>query len=178
MHLWSVAQPAVVRRLARGHRLIKAMGADEIAAANSAMQAIGCIGARICNTNHCPAELATLKPEFRRGHRQVGKAARDLPEDLGRADASDGPGVWAFASESIQPRRHLDIRLAARLAVRHSLLGLPSRPRLMNHYHCLACRFGKLFCFQRFLVLSLLKLLRIVTGTDQHLSNMAPNLRG
>jgi CDGSH-type Zn-finger protein len=43
-----------------------AMGADGIAIANSAIQAIGCVGARICNTNNCPAGIATQKPELRR----------------------------------------------------------------------------------------------------------------
>ena len=42
-----------------------ALGADGIAIANSAMQAIGCVGARICNTNLCPAGIATQKPELR-----------------------------------------------------------------------------------------------------------------
>jgi methylamine---glutamate N-methyltransferase subunit C len=43
-----------------------ALGADGIALANSAMQAIGCISARICHTNNCPAGIATQKPELRR----------------------------------------------------------------------------------------------------------------
>jgi len=43
-----------------------AMGADGIALANSAIQAIGCIAARICNTNNCPTGIATQKPELRR----------------------------------------------------------------------------------------------------------------
>jgi len=43
-----------------------ALGADGIALANSAMQAIGCVAARICNTNNCPAGIATQKPELRR----------------------------------------------------------------------------------------------------------------
>ena len=43
-----------------------AMGADGVALANSSMQAIGCIGARICNTNNCPAGIATQKPELRK----------------------------------------------------------------------------------------------------------------
>ena len=42
-----------------------ALGADGVAIANSAMQAIGCIGARICNINNCPAGIATQKPELR-----------------------------------------------------------------------------------------------------------------
>ena len=41
------------------------LGADGIAIANSAMQAIGCIAARMCNTNNCPAGVATQKPELR-----------------------------------------------------------------------------------------------------------------
>jgi len=42
-----------------------ALGADAIAVSNSAMQAIGCVGARMCNTNNCPAGIATQKPELR-----------------------------------------------------------------------------------------------------------------
>jgi glutamate synthase domain-containing protein 2/CDGSH-type Zn-finger protein len=42
-----------------------ALGADGIALANSAMQAIGCVGARICNSNNCPAGIATQSPELR-----------------------------------------------------------------------------------------------------------------
>jgi glutamate synthase domain-containing protein 2 len=43
-----------------------ALGADGIALANSAIQAIGCVGARICHTNNCPTGVATQKPELRR----------------------------------------------------------------------------------------------------------------
>ena len=43
-----------------------ALGADGIAIANSAMQAIGCVAARICHTNNCPAGIATQKPELRK----------------------------------------------------------------------------------------------------------------
>ena len=42
-----------------------ALGADGVALSNSAMQAIGCIGARMCNTNNCPAGIATQKKELR-----------------------------------------------------------------------------------------------------------------
>jgi glutamate synthase domain-containing protein 2/CDGSH-type Zn-finger protein len=42
-----------------------ALGADGIALSNSAMQAIGCVAARICNTDNCPAGIATQKPELR-----------------------------------------------------------------------------------------------------------------
>ena len=42
-----------------------AMGADGVAVSNSAIQAVGCIAARMCNTNNCPAGIATQKPELR-----------------------------------------------------------------------------------------------------------------
>jgi glutamate synthase domain-containing protein 2 len=41
------------------------LGADGVAIANSAMQAVGCVAARMCNTNNCPAGIATQKPELR-----------------------------------------------------------------------------------------------------------------
>jgi len=41
------------------------LGADGIALANSAIQAIGCVAARMCNTNNCPSGVATQKPELR-----------------------------------------------------------------------------------------------------------------
>ncbi len=43
-----------------------ALGADAVAVANAAIQAAGCVGARICNTNQCPAGIATQDPELRR----------------------------------------------------------------------------------------------------------------
>lgn len=43
-----------------------ALGADAIALANSAIQAIGCVGARICNTNNCPTGVATQDERLRK----------------------------------------------------------------------------------------------------------------
>jgi glutamate synthase domain-containing protein 2 len=43
-----------------------ALGADGVAVSNSAMQAIGCVAARMCNTNNCPAGIATQKEELRK----------------------------------------------------------------------------------------------------------------
>lgn len=43
-----------------------ALGADGIALSNSAIQAIGCVAARMCNTNNCPTGIATQKPELRK----------------------------------------------------------------------------------------------------------------
>jgi glutamate synthase domain-containing protein 2 len=59
-----------------------ALGADAIALANSAMQAIGCVGARICNTNLCPVGIATQKPELRK-RLKVEVAAGRLKNVLG-----------------------------------------------------------------------------------------------
>ncbi len=42
-----------------------ALGADGIAVANSALQAIGCLGMRACNTNNCPVGIATQKENLR-----------------------------------------------------------------------------------------------------------------
>jgi glutamate synthase domain-containing protein 2 len=41
-----------------------ALGADAIAIANAAIQAIGCIGMRACHTNNCPVGIATQKPHL------------------------------------------------------------------------------------------------------------------
>ncbi len=43
-----------------------ALGADGIALSNSTMQAIGCVGARMCNTNQCPAGIATQNEALRK----------------------------------------------------------------------------------------------------------------
>ena len=42
------------------------LGADGVAVSNAAMQAIGCVAARICNTNNCPAGIATQDPALRK----------------------------------------------------------------------------------------------------------------
>lgn len=42
-----------------------ALGADGIGIANSAIQAIGCLGMRACHSNNCPVGIATQKPHLR-----------------------------------------------------------------------------------------------------------------
>lgn len=54
-----------------------AMGADAIAVSNSAMQAIGCLGMRACQTNNCPVGIATQKPGLR-ARLLVDKSAENL----------------------------------------------------------------------------------------------------
>jgi glutamate synthase domain-containing protein 2 len=63
-----------------------ALGADGVALANSAIQAIGCVGARMCNTNNCPAGIATQKPALR-ARLDVDRAAQRLNRYL-RASAA------------------------------------------------------------------------------------------
>jgi glutamate synthase domain-containing protein 2 len=41
------------------------LGADGVAVSNSALQAIGCLGMRACNSNNCPVGIATQKPHLR-----------------------------------------------------------------------------------------------------------------
>ena len=41
------------------------------------MQAIGCVAARICNTNNCPAGIATQKADLRQ-RLNIEKSARQL----------------------------------------------------------------------------------------------------
>lgn len=54
-----------------------ALGADGIAISNSAMQAIGCVAARMCNTNLCPAGIATQNKDLRQ-RLNVEKSSRQL----------------------------------------------------------------------------------------------------
>jgi len=42
-----------------------ALGADAVAVANAALQAIGCLGMRACHTDNCPVGIATQKPHLR-----------------------------------------------------------------------------------------------------------------
>ena len=58
-----------------------ALGADGVAVANSALQAIGCLGMRACNTNNCPVGIATQQPHLR-SRLPVDDAARRLARFL------------------------------------------------------------------------------------------------
>jgi len=54
-----------------------ALGADGVAIANSAIQAIGCIGMRACHTNACPVGIATQR-EHLRARLIIEQSARQL----------------------------------------------------------------------------------------------------
>jgi glutamate synthase domain-containing protein 2/nitrite reductase/ring-hydroxylating ferredoxin subunit len=58
-----------------------ALGADGVALANSAIQAIGCLGMRACHTNNCPVGIATQKPDLR-ARLIVEQSARQLANFL------------------------------------------------------------------------------------------------
>ena len=61
-----------------------ALGADAVAISNSAMQAIGCIGMRACDTNNCPVGVATQQPHLR-ARLPVAEASERLARFLGAA---------------------------------------------------------------------------------------------
>lgn len=42
-----------------------ALGADAVAVSNAALQAIGCLGMRACNTDNCPVGIATQRRDLR-----------------------------------------------------------------------------------------------------------------
>jgi glutamate synthase domain-containing protein 2/nitrite reductase/ring-hydroxylating ferredoxin subunit len=58
-----------------------ALGADAVAIANSAIQAIGCVGMRACHSNNCPVGIATQK-EHLRARLPVEQAAQRLARFL------------------------------------------------------------------------------------------------
>jgi glutamate synthase domain-containing protein 2/nitrite reductase/ring-hydroxylating ferredoxin subunit len=86
-----------------------AMGADGVAIANSAMQAIGCIAMRACNTDNCPVGIATQK-ESLRNRLEIQKSAvrlknffegsADLMKVLARACGHDSLSKFSMSDLS------------------------------------------------------------------------------
>ncbi|MGF1543696.1 MAG: glutamate synthase-related protein [Parvularculaceae bacterium] len=58
-----------------------ALGADAVALANSAMQAIGCIAMRACHTDNCPVGITSMKDDLR-ARLEVDKSAKRLANFL------------------------------------------------------------------------------------------------
>ncbi len=52
-------------RIAEDFAKAMMLGADAVAIANSALQAIGCLGMRACQTDHCPVGIATQSDHYR-----------------------------------------------------------------------------------------------------------------
>ncbi|NNF28924.1 MAG: FMN-binding glutamate synthase family protein, partial [Gemmatimonadetes bacterium] len=83
-----------------------ALGADGVAVANSALQAIGCLGMRACHTNNCPVGIATQKKDLRARLIVEGSAQRlknwfeattELMQVLARACGYDHLGKFELA---------------------------------------------------------------------------------
>ena len=96
-----------------------ALGADGVALSNSAMQAIGCVAARMCNTNNCPAGIATQKPELRKrldienSANRLGnffKASVELMQVMARACGHSS--LSEFNQEDLSTWHHSMARLA------------------------------------------------------------------
>ncbi|MEL6250758.1 MAG: glutamate synthase-related protein [Bacteroidota bacterium] len=69
-------------RVAQDFAKALAMGADAIAVSNSALQAIGCLGMRACNSNNCPVGVATQKDHLR-ARFEIDKSAQQLKNFFG-----------------------------------------------------------------------------------------------
>lgn len=81
------------------------LGADAVAVSNAAIQAIGCLGMRACNTNNCPVGIATMKENLRsrliieESARQLYNfftASRDLMKVISRSCGHDDFNKFNF----------------------------------------------------------------------------------
>ena len=81
------------------------LGADAVAVANSAIQAIGCLGMRACGSNNCPVGIATQKENLRSrliidaSAKQLAnffKASNDLIKVIARACGHDDVRKFNF----------------------------------------------------------------------------------
>ncbi len=106
-----------------------ALGADAVAVANSALQAIGCLGMRACHTNNCPVGIATQKENLR-ARLLVEKSAErlksyleatvDLMKILARACGHSG-----FGEFKIDDLATWDRDIATLTGIRYSGVGAP-----------------------------------------------------
>lgn len=85
-----------------------ALGADAVALSNSAMQAVGCIAARMCNSNNCPVGIATQKPELRK-RLDVQIGAENLSRYFGASVELMQVLARACGHNSLSDFRHSDI---------------------------------------------------------------------
>lgn len=96
-----------------------ALGADGVAIANAAIQAIGCLGMRACHTNNCPVGIATQKEHLRQrlvveaSARQLAnylEATVDLMKILARACGH--ASLSAFSDSDLTTWKHDMARLS------------------------------------------------------------------
>ena len=95
-------------RVAEDFSRALALGADAIALSNSAMQAVGCIAARMCNSNNCPVGIATQKPELRK-RLHVQAAATKLARYFGASTELMQVLARACGRSSLADFNHHDI---------------------------------------------------------------------
>ncbi len=105
-------------RVAEDFAKALALGADAVAVSNSAMQAVGCIAARMCNSNNCPVGVATQKPELRArldvetGARKLARffgASVELMQVLARACGHSSLGDFNSADITTWKREMADL---------------------------------------------------------------------
>jgi glutamate synthase domain-containing protein 2 len=109
-----------------------AMGADAVAIANSAIQAIGCVAARMCNTNNCPSGVATQKPELRQ-RLNVEKSAQQLGNFLDASVELMQVMARACGHNNLHQFSHEDIatwklEMAQLSGIRYSGVSNPANP--------------------------------------------------
>ena len=117
-------------RVAEDFAKAMALGADAIALSNSAMQAVGCIAARMCNSNNCPVGIATQKPELRK-LLHIQPAAEKLARYFGASTELMQVLARACGHNSLSDFTHKDIatwkrEMADLSGVRFAGLGLGS----------------------------------------------------
>jgi len=72
------------------------------------MQSIGCVAARMCNTNNCPAGIATQKPELR-ARLNVEKSANQLARFLEASTSLMQVMARACGHDHLQKFNHKDL---------------------------------------------------------------------
>jgi glutamate synthase (ferredoxin) len=117
--------------LRTGHDVVvaAALGADEFAFGSVALMAMGCVMARVCHTNDCPAGVATQRDDLRwrftarpeevvRLFRFIAEETRSLLAALGYPSL----GALVGRSEALEPKR--DLRLAKTAGIRYEWAGI------------------------------------------------------
>ena len=84
------------------------LGADAVAVSNAALQAIGCLGMRACNTNNCPVGIATQKDHLR-ARMEIDKSAAQLRNFLTATSDLIKVVARACGHDDVNKFRHEDL---------------------------------------------------------------------
>ena len=113
------------------------LGADGVAIANAAIQAVGCVAARICNTNNCPSGVATQREDLRARLNVEESAARlarfltastELMQVMARACGHTHLGQFRQSDLTTWKREMADLA-----GIRYAGVGLaPSEPNVTS----------------------------------------------